>query len=293
MWGKTKFFIVLGSLGLFVLICYSFLKSHDIAVLSPVGEIAARQKELIIAATALSAVVVIPVYGLLFFVVWKYRESNHNAHYAPEWDSNKWLEAVWWGVPGILIIVLSIITWNTSHSLDPFKPLLSNKPVLNIQVVAMEWKWLFIYPEQGIATVNYFKIPTDRPVKFEITADAPMNSFWIPKLGGQIYAMNGMMTELNLIAEQEGDYPGYSANISGEGFAGMRFMVNAASNAEFEQWLSEVKLSSSLLDTEEYAKLSNPSRDVPPSYYANADSQLFGQIISKFNPQGHGYGGHY
>lgn len=281
---KTKRKIGLGIvlLGLITSVGW-FLSTRNIDVLQPKGQIADKQLDLIIFACLLSLIVVIPVFALTFFIAWRYRATNHKARYTPNWDGNKFIEAIWWGVPLALILVLSVVTWRTSHELDPSKPLAAEKKPITIQVVAMEWKWLFIYPEQKIATVNYVEFPKQTPVNFEITSDAPMNSFWIPQLGGQIYAMTGMSTKLHLLANEEGEYKGVSANLSGEGFAGMRFVAKSSSDQDFKNWVSSIKSSPTALSTAEYAKLSVPSKDVPASFYSNVENDLYQTILLKFN----------
>ncbi len=264
-----------------VLLLVIYLQDTNFAVLNPKGTIALQQRNLIIFATLLSLVVVIPVFALTFFIVWKYRASNTKARYTPDWDHSKKIEAVWWGVPIILILVLGVITWTSSHKLDPRQPIASNKQPVTIQVVALEWKWLFIYPEHNISSVNFIQFPEDTPVNFEITADAPMNSFWIPQLGGQIYAMNGMKTKLHLMASEQGNYNGSSANLSGEGFADMKFIARASSQAEFDQWIQATKQSPSRLDMNSYDKLARPSKNNPPAYYAS-QSGLFDMIMMKY-----------
>lgn len=260
---------------------------NDIPVLQPKGEIADKQYQLLIFATLLSLIVVIPVFMMTFYIVYKYREGNKSKKkYQPNWDSNKWIEGIWWGVPIMLITILSVVTWKSTHELDPFKPIEAEAKPLTIQAVALEWKWLFIYPEQGIATVNYVQLPVDRPIKFQITADAPMNALWIPNLGGQMYAMNGMSTQLNLIANESGTYEGLSSNISGKGFAGMRFDVRAGDNTEFDQWVGAAKVSARDLGMSEYNELSEPSENVEPAYYVLRDQDLYYKIIDKF---GHGH----
>jgi cytochrome o ubiquinol oxidase subunit 2 len=223
-----KYKIIFGVLviGVLIAVAVKYLKTVNIEVFNPKGSIAEKQRNLIIFASLLSLLVIIPVYILTFTFLFKYRETNKKARYTPDWDHNRIYETIWWGIPIAVILLLSIVTWNSTHALDPYKPLSSSEKPLDIQVVALQWKWLFIYPEQNVATVNYVQIPVNRPVTFTITSDAPMNSLWIPQLGGQIYAMSGMSTQLHLIANHAGSYNGSSANISGEGFAGMRFKVN-------------------------------------------------------------------
>jgi cytochrome o ubiquinol oxidase subunit 2 len=258
------------------------LHHTNIPVLQPRGPIAQKEQRLILTALALSLIVIIPVYIMLFGFAWRYREGNQSARYEPEYDHSRVLESIWWGVPIILISILAVITWRSSHELDPFKALNSSKPALTIQAISMRWKWLFIYPDQNIASVNFIQVPINRPVTFEITSDAPMNSFWIPQLGGQIYSMSGMATHLNLVAAQAGTYYGSSANISGDGFAGMHFMAKASSPASFNQWVKSVKSSSRHLNLSSYNKLASPTENDPASYYGFADAGLFNKVISKY-----------
>ena len=264
-----------------VLLLAIYLQGSNFAVLNPKGIVGLQQRNLMIFATLLSLVVVVPVFALTFFIVWKYRAGNVNAKYSPDWDHSKKIEAVWWGVPIVLIIILGVVTWNSSHALDPRKSLASNKKPVTVQVVALQWKWLFIYPEYNVASVNYLQFPEDTPVNFEITADAPMNSFWIPQLGGQIYAMSGMKTKLHLMASEIGDYNGSSANLSGEGFAGMKFTARASSEADFNNWIQSVKQSPEMLDMAMYSKLAEPSKDNPAASYTS-ESNLFDMIMLKY-----------
>jgi cytochrome o ubiquinol oxidase subunit 2 len=178
------------------------------------------------------------------------------------------------------------IAWVKTHELDPFKPLESDKKPLRIEVVALQWKWLFIYPEEKIAAVNRLRIPVNRPIHFEITADAPMNSLWIPDLGSQIYAMPGMKTELNLIANEAGDFRGSSANISGEGFAGMHFITTAESEEQFKSWVESFNKIHNELDLKTYQEIAKPSQNDPPTLYQLKDENLFNQVLMKFmHPQ--------
>ncbi len=258
------------------------LYGRNIAVLNPKGIIAHQQRSLIITALILSLVVVIPVYVMTFVFAWKYRENNTKAKYTPEWDHSRLAETIWWIVPSMLILILSVITWRSSHYLDPFKPIVSNKKSMTIQVVALDWKWLFIYPDQNVATVNYVQFPVNTPINFEITADAPMNSFWIPQLGGQIYAMSGMSTHLHLEASENGTYDGRSANISGRGFAGMNFVAKSSSEQDFDAWVQFIKQSSGSLSSDEYNRLALPSQNNQAAYYASAESNLYDKIVNKF-----------
>ena len=273
---------ILFSLGLSLLFL-RFLYDNDIAVLNPKGLIALREKELIITTTLLMLLVVIPVFILTVFITWKYREDNtHNVKYDPDWDYNFIIESIWWGIPGAIVIALAIITWISCHELDPFKPLNHSKPPITIQVVALQWKWLFIYPKQKIATLNYFQIPENTPINFEITADAPMNSFWIPQLGGQMYAMPGMNAKLHLIATELGSFAGSSANLSGRGFSGMRFIATASSQSDFDQWVSSIQHSKNVLNINEYQKLVEPTENHAVSSYSLHAENLYDWILMKY-----------
>lgn len=262
---------------------FSLYQNLDsLAVLNPQGEVANKQKNLILFTLALSLVVVIPVFIMTFWFAWKYREGNTKSKYTPDWDHSVVAETIWWAIPLIIISILAVITYRSSHDLDPFKSLSSTKPPLTIQVVALDWKWLFIYPKQQIASLNYVKFPQQTPIRFEITSDAPMNSFWIPQLGGQIYAMSGMSTHLNLMADHSGIYRGSSANISGRGFAGMHFNAESSSDTEFTSWISNAQASGNRLGLAEYEKLSRPSQNNPPAIYSGIDKHLYDTIVMKY-----------
>lgn len=236
----------------------------------------------------LSLIVVVPVFAMTAYIAWNYREGNTKAKYQPNWDHSQLAESIWWFIPLALISILAAITWVSSHRLDPYKPLASTNNPLTIQVVALQWKWLFIYPQQDIASVNYVQLPVDTPVTFEITADAPMNSFWIPQLGGQVYAMAGMQTKLHLMASEAGNYRGSSANISGEGFAGMKFTAHASSQEDFDQWVQTAKQSPKQLGKGEYTALAKPSKDNKVATYAAADENLYHTIMMKYMAPNYG-----
>lgn len=257
-----------------------------IPVLMPSGQIADSQRDLIWFTVLLAAIVVVPVFVLLIVFSLKYREDNKKAVYKPEWSENKWLEIVWWGIPIAIIIVLSVVTYLTSHSLDPYRPIKSNKQTLEVQVVALQWKWLFIYPEQNVATVNDLTIPVDRPVHFRLSADAPMSAFWVPALGSQIYSMNGMTSQLHLIANKEGKYKGYNTNINGEGYAKMEFDVNAVSEDEFASWHKKHSESGHELNAHHLTELTEPSVLNAPMYMRLADKDIYDTIIAKYMMHG-------
>jgi cytochrome o ubiquinol oxidase subunit 2 len=284
--------LVLGAVFIAVLltIAVRFLLNSDIAVLQPAGIVGQKEKNLMILATLLCLIVVIPVFIMTFYIAWKYREGNKTARYQPSWDHDWKAESVWWGVPLLIITVLAVVTWNSAHDLDPFKSLASANKPLSVQVVALPWKWLFIYPQQGISTVNYLEMPVNTPVNFQITADAPMNSFWIPQLGGQVYAMSGMSTQLHLMADKTGSYIGRSANISGRGFAGMQFTAKAATGSDFSNWVSSVKRSPDKLTVNNYSKLALESENNPIAYYSGNADQLYDNVIMKYMMPGHQMG---
>ena len=273
-------FFVVGAAGIL------FLFFGDIAVLNPKGEIAEKQRTLLTITTVLMLIVVLPVFALAFLIAWRYRASNKNAKYQPDWDYSLLAESIWWGVPCAIILALGYFNWKGCHELDPFKPLAEKQ--LRIQAIALDWKWLFLYPEQQIATVNFVQFPEKTPVYFEITADAPMNSFWIPQLGGQIYAMAGARSKIHLIASEPGEFRGSSANISGEGFSGMRFTAKASSPEEFEAWVSSVRGEERVLSWDEYEKLTQPTSYHPITSYRFEDGELFERILMKYMEMPHG-----
>lgn len=257
---------------------------HSIAILFPKGIIAVEELDLLLILQVLMLFIIIPVYVFTFIFSWKYSVYQPKAKYDPDLVDHKLAEYVWWGVPIVMTLVACALTIVKTYELDPYKPIKSDKPPLTIQVVALQWKWLFIYPEEKIATVNFFQIPKETPIHFEITADAPMNSFWIPQLGGQIYAMPNMKTELHLIANRTGDFRGASANISGEGFAGMHFIARASEEAAYKKWVKTAQESTGVLNFEDYQALAKPSQNNPVAIYQLKDAKLFHQIMKKYMP---------
>ena len=259
---------------------YLLVSPAHFDVLSPSGAIAKQQHSLLLFALGLSALVVIPVFTMLGMFAWKYREGAGGKH-QPEWGENRALETLWWGIPIIVIVVLAVVAWRTSHTLDPYRPIASESKTLEVQVVAMQWKWLFLYPNKNIATVNKLVIPENVRVHFTITADAPMSAFWVPALGTQIYAMNGMSSQLNLIADHTGQFNGYSTNINGKGYSDMVFTVDALSVKDFNAWTDGIAGSSQIMNKSAYEKLSQPGT-APKADYALPDTSLYGTIMSKY-----------
>jgi cytochrome o ubiquinol oxidase subunit 2 len=260
-----------------------YLHHTSIPVLEPRGPVAQQEQHLIFITLLLSLIVVVPVFSLLFVISWKYREGNpKKSKYSPDLAGNRIIETVWWLIPSAIILAMGIIIWNSSHTLDPYRPLKAATSPVTIQVVALDWKWLFIYPEQHIASVNFVQFPRQTPVDFQITSDSVMNSFWIPQLGSQIYAMPGMSTQLHLLANTDGSFYGSSANISGDGFAGMNFIAKASSANDFNQWVKSVKRSPNGLNQAAYDRLALPSQNNPVTYYASGSSDLYDTIINKY-----------
>ncbi len=268
-------------IGLVSFVAFS-MSNNSVPVSQPKGEIGRQQYALLMFAAKLSLFVVLPLFTMIIWVVYRYRASKKPTDYMPKWDKNTVLELVWWGIPSLIIVILSVVTWRSSHSLDPYRPLESNVKPVNVQVVALEWRWLFIYPDYGFATVNQLKIPEDTPINFMISADAPMNSFWIPQLGGQVYAMSGMSTKLHLIADDQGVYKGVSSNLSGHGFSGMKFDAVVMSTEGFDQWSEFARDYQQKLDFEYYSRISQPSEDDSVVTYSLADKDLYNKIMDKY-----------
>ena len=269
-------------LGALILCATALLSGCNMALLDPKGQVGVDEKNLIITSTLLMLIVVIPVIVLTLYFAWKYRASNTEAPYTPNWSYSHRIEAVVWGIPCAIILVLGIITWKSTHDLDPYRPLDSKVKPVTIEVVALDWKWLFIYPDQHIATINEIAFPTDVPVNFKITSDSVMNAFFIPALGTQIYAMAGMQTQVNLIANQPGVYDGLSANFSGAGFPDMKFQAHAGSKADFDAWVAKVQASTNKLGLDNYNQLAKPSEKDPVKYFSGVEPVLYAAILDKY-----------
>jgi cytochrome o ubiquinol oxidase subunit II len=265
-----------------VLFMYPFLTdSARFLLLESQGYIAIQESKLLTFVGIALVSLALPVVLSLYVVLWKYRDgkSTNITHQA---QSSEKLSFVWWGILGLLFVIFSVIVWQTTHHLDPHNALPNSQRSMTIQVVSLQWKWLFIYPEQKIATVNYVEFPQNTQITFVLTADSPMNSFWIPQLGGQKYAMNGMVNKMNLIADKTGEFPGSTAEISGEGFAGMRFVAKSTTSEEFEDWVSMVKQSKESLDQSTYEELAKPSEKDPVTLYGSVSDNLYNEIVMKY-----------
>ena len=250
-------------------------------VLDPQGPIAAAERLLLINSTAIMLVVVVPVILATLAFAWWYRSSNPRAKHSPGLAYEGRIEFVVWSIPALTVILLGGVIWIGSHQLDPRTPLPADADPLRVDVVALDWKWLFIYPDQGIAAVNRLVIPAGTPVEFRLTSATVMNSFFVPQLGSQIYTMGGMTTHLNLLADAPGQYPGFSANFSGDGFSQMRFTVEAVPAGDFTAWVAQARGTGSALDASGYAELAKPSQAVPPTTYRSVAPQLFERIVEQ------------
>jgi cytochrome o ubiquinol oxidase subunit 2 len=268
----------------------ALLAGCNMVVLNPSGDVASQQGRLVVISTMLMLLIIVPVIALTFFFAWKYRESNTEATYKPDWDHSTQLELVIWAAPLLIIIALGALTWISTHTLDPYRQLdridaarplpIGTKPLV-VEVVALDWKWLFLYPEQGIATVNEVAAPVDRPIQFRITASSVMNSFYIPALAGQIYAMPGMETKLHAVMNKPGTYEGFSANYSGAGFSDMRFKFHGMSGADFDRWVQTTKTEGQALSRDGYMKLERPSEREPVRRYASVAPDLYDAILNR------------
>jgi cytochrome o ubiquinol oxidase subunit 2 len=266
------------------------LSGCNMIVMNPSGDIAMQQSQLIVISTFLMLLVVIPVMVLTVWFAWRYRKANKSARYEPDWDHSTKLELVIWGIPLLIIIALGLLTWISTHTLDPYRKLsridaqrpiqVDTKP-LTVEVVALDWKWLFIYPEYGIATVNQLAAPVDVPIRFKTTASRVMNSFFIPALAGQIYSMPGMETPLHAVINRVGEYEGFSANYSGEGFSDMRFKFYGMKAEDFEAWVKKVKQTRTKLDRSNYVQLEQPSRRDPVRHYGAVEADLYHAILNR------------
>jgi cytochrome o ubiquinol oxidase subunit 2 len=257
-------------------------------VLAPKGPITLIERDLLFTAFGLMLIVVIPVFVLAFIFVWWYRPTNKHDIYDPDWGYSVWMDALVWLVPAVLVVAIGTLVWDYTHRLDPYKPIASPKPPLEVQVVAQDWKWLFLYPEQNIAVVNELVFPSGRPLSLKITSDTVMNSFMIPALSGQIYAMAGMQTRLNVLADKPGQFAGRNMQYSGSGFANQHFTAIALSDADFDAWVAKVRQSDKKLDNATYEQLAKPSQLYPVTYYSGFEPDLFTRIIAKYAPAGTG-----
>ena len=260
------------------------------AVLDPAGDVALQQRNLIYISVALMLLIIVPVMILTVVFAWRYRKGNKDATYDPHFDHSTTLELVIWSAPLLIIIALGALTWSSTHLLDPFRPLnrisatqpvpKNEKPMV-VQVVSLDWKWLFIYPEYGIATVNELALPINREVRFDMTSTNMMNTFYAPTLAGMVYTMPAMRSTLHAVLNKTGEYEGMSANYSGAGFSYMRFRLLGFDRPGFDEWVAKAKASGSALDTANYLKLEKPSEQVPPMFFSSVQPALFQRIYER------------
>ena len=265
-----------------LILIVSIFFGHNYQLLNPQGPIARHQRDLGLTVIFLILIVAAPTYVMTFLTAYKYREENKKAKHEPDRIPSKFTVAAWWLVPSLIIFIIATLIWKNTHALDPYKPLESGSSPITIQVISLQWKWLFIYPNEGIATINYIQFPEKTPVNFELTSDAPMNSFWIPSLGGQIYTMTGMTTKLHLLSDKVGQYPGLAAEISGKGFTGMKFIARASTKEEYDVWVQEAKDRENILDISEYERLVVPSENNKATIYSDVSDGLFKNVVMKY-----------
>jgi cytochrome o ubiquinol oxidase subunit II len=258
-------------------------------VLDPHGPVGESERLILLDSVAIMLAIVVPVILATIGFAWWFRASNTRATYLPDWAFSGHLELIVWAIPALVITFLGGIAWFGSHALDPFQPLPSKTKPVEVEVVSLDWKWLFIYSDDGIATVNQLVIPVDTPVHFKLTSSGVMNSFFVPQLGSQIYTMAGMTSQLSLQADQEGTYPGLSAQFSGEGFSDMRFDVRAVAPDAYAKWVADTKAAGGgTLDAPAYAELVKASKNVKPATYQAIDPKLFDSIINENAPDAPG-----
>ncbi|WP_367670682.1 ubiquinol oxidase subunit II [Sodalis-like secondary symbiont of Drepanosiphum platanoidis] len=258
---------------------------NNLIIMNPKGIIAIKEKTLMITVMLLMLTIVVPVILMTLIFVFKYRESKNSSLYDPNWSDSKKIELIIWIIPFFMILFLANLTWKSTHDLDPNKPIEPYKKYIRIQVISLDWRWLFIYPKQKIATINELVFPKNTPIKFELTSNSVMNSFFIPGLGGQIYTMAGMNSVLNLMSNTKGIYKGMSSNFSGKGFSNMKFKVIVTKNTDiFNKWIKKVKLSSNYIkNIFDYEQISLPNENTSIKYFSLVKDNLFQIVIKKFH----------
>lgn len=292
---KTTRSLGLTSLSLPIILVLSACSSERSSFLDPAGPIAAAQRAHLIEVVAWTMIAILPVFILVPFLLWRYRYRNHRARYTPDWQFSGLLDLVMWGVPFLIITVLSIQLFKSTHALDPYKPIASAEAPLNVHVVGLDWKWLFIYPDLGIATVNQMAFPVATSVSIDLTSDTVMQSFMIPALAGQIYAMAGMRTKLHVLADEPGSYEGENTQFTGVGFTEQKFEAVAMTSADFATWVETVKTDGVPLDATTYGRLAASSTGVEAHdtlgnanmpkgviYFSQVEPDLFARVIGRY-----------
>lgn len=279
---KTRRHAVLRLLFLSPLFLLGGCSLKRLPVLSPDGPIASTERDLLLVAVSLMLIVVIPVFVMAAWFAWHYRAQNSRSRYEPEWSYSAGIDAIVWLVPTAIVIVLGTLVWNYTNRLDPYKPIASSKPPLRVEAISLDWKWLFIYPQQHIAAVNELVIPDKRPISLKLTSDTVMNSLYIPGLAGQIYTMAGMQTRLNMLADAPVRLTGRNTQYSGSGFADQHFVVRVVRPTAFNDWIEKLRQSPKVLDAANYARLEKPTTNVPVTLYSAVEPDLFDKVIAKY-----------
>jgi len=278
---SVRLILIFSSILAFSFAIFFIFTNEKVLVFQPKGLIAKQELNLIHVNLILMLIILVPTFIWLLAVLWKY--SKAQGKHDPEKTYGRLNQMIIWALPSLIVLVMAIHTWKQTHQLDPYRRISAKEDELVIQVVAIDWKWLFIYPEQGIASVNFVQFPEKKAIRFELAADgSPMNSFWIPELSGQIYCMTGMMTPLHIMADGVGSYRGKAAEINGEGYAKMNFVAKSSTQEEFSDWVEEVKQSALELDLPTYKELLKPSIDHPMELYRAVEADLFDTIIMKY-----------
>ena len=254
------------------------------AVLDPRGPVGLADKAILIDSLAIMLAIVLPTLAATFAFAWWFRASNTKAHYLPDWEYSGRIELIVWAIPLLVIILLGGVAWIGSHQLDPAEKLVSDKKPIEIQGVSLDWKWLFIYPEQHLASVNQLFVPAGTPIHFSLTSASVMNAFFVPQMGSMIYTMHGMTTQLNLSADQPGVFAGLSSHYSGDGFSDMHFDMHAVSDKDFAAWANAARSSGPSLDSTSYSKLEKQSMHVAPFLYRDVEPGLFEKVVSQQLP---------
>ena len=259
-------------------------------ILNPAGPVSAATRDLLFDAVGLMLIVIVPVFILTALIVWRYRAANTDAKYTPDWEGSRVIEIGIWFMPLLIVVLLWALVWDRTHALDPYKPLASAEPPLAVQAIALDWQWLFVYPAENVASLNRLVFPAGRPLSIELTSDTVMNSLSIPALGGQIYAMAGMRTRLNLMADAPGAFTGRNTKFSGNGFAGQSFSAEATDAAGFDAFVAEARAAGAALDAATYATVSQPTANGPAKLFAPVEQGLFDTIVAGYDsmPAAHG-----
>jgi cytochrome o ubiquinol oxidase subunit 2 len=255
----------------------------NLELFNPMGSIAEQEMQLILVCTGLMLLVVIPVIILTLYFAWRYRASNTKATYAPDWSHSTAIEVVIWTIPCLIIVVLAVLIWKSTHALDPYKPIASDKAPLRVEVVSLNWKWLFIYPDHNVATINELVMPVDTPVAFKLTSESMMNAFFVPQLGSMVYTMPAMQTRLHLIGHTPGTYAGMSSAYSGSGFSDMKFPARVVTDADFKVWLEQARSSNDHLGAARLAALEVPTHGAPLQRFSGVDTGLFDSIVARYH----------